>query len=305
MSDSSMIETARDFLVDTQNLDGGWGVTKGKRSQTEVTALTVLALHTSRDPMSVKRVELGLQWLTQQQGADGSWPLMAELPGSSWVTSLAVVALASFDAQRAQALRGAEWLLRQKGRTLGPQESQRYREAPETMAVFLNPDLQGWAWADNTFSWIEPTAYALLALKKIRSSLQNAAVLDRVREGELLIYDRMCTGGGWNYGNKRVLGEELPPYPDTTAVALIALQDHPENPANQLSLRALRDMLQYVRSGLTLSLAMLCFSLYGQDVTEWENLLAETYQQTEFLGETKSIALALLACGDGAAVFRI
>jgi hypothetical protein len=262
-------------------------------------------LQSCKDSALAGQIDQGLQWLLEQQYVDGSWPLMAELPGASWVTSLAIVALASFDQYRSQALRGAKWLLQQKGRTLGPRESQRYREAPETMTVFLNPDLQGWAWTDNTFSWIEPTAYALLALKKLRSSLQNAAVRDRVHEGELLIYDRMCTGGGWNYGNKRVLGEDLPPYPDTTAVALIALQDHPENPANQLSLGALRNMLQHVQSGLTLSLATLCFSLYGQDVTEWKELLVKTYQQTEFLGETKSLALALLACGDGAAVFRV
>jgi hypothetical protein len=294
-----------DLLLKTQNPDGGWGVVQGKRSQTEATAMAVAALHSCGDSAFVEQITHGLRWLTQQQRADGSWPLMAELPEASWATSLTVVALASFDAQRSQALRGAEWLLRQKGRTLGPQESQRYREAPETMAVFLNPDLQGWAWTDNTFSWIEPTAYALLALKKLRPSLQNPAVRARVREGELLLYDRMCTGGGWNYGNKRVLGEELPPYPDTTAVALIALQDHPEHPANQLSLGALRNMLRHVQSGLTLSLATLCFSLYGQDVTEWKELLVKTYQRTEFLGETKSLALALLACGDGAAVLRV
>ncbi len=300
-----MIEHVREFLLKTQNPDGGWGTERDKRSQTEATVFAVLALHSLKEQEFAKPVMLGKQWLTQQQHADGSWPLMAGLPGASWVTSLVVFALASFDGQQPQVVRGTEWLLHQKGRTLGPQESRRFREAPETMDVVLNPDLQGWAWADETFSWVEPTAYALLALKKLRSSLQNAAVHDRIHEGELLIYDRMCSGGGWNYGNKRVLGEELPPYPDTTAVALIALQDHQEREANQVSLRALRNMLQQVQSGLTLSWAMLCFSLYGQEVAEWRPLLAKAYEQTGFLGETKSLALALLACGEGASVFRI
>lgn len=300
-----MIEHVREFLIKTQNPDGGWGTERDKRSQTEATVFAVLALHSLKEQEFARPVTLGQQWLTQQQRADGSWPLMAELPGASWVTSLSVFTLAAFDAQPSKALRGVEWLLRQKGRTLGPRESRRFRETPETMDVFLNPDLQGWAWADETFSWVEPTAYALLALKKLRPVLDTVEVRARVQEGELLLYDRMCIGGGWNYGNKRVLGEELPPYPDTTAVALIALQDHQEREANQVSLRTLRNMLQQVQSGLTLSWAMLCFSLYGQDLAEWRPLLAKAYEQTGFLGETKSLALALLACGEGASVFRI
>ena len=57
--------------------------------------------------------------------------------------------------------------------------------------------------------------------------------------GEMLVYDRMCENGGWNYGNSKVLGEALWPYPDVTAVALIALQDRAASEANQKSLRAL------------------------------------------------------------------
>jgi len=300
-----MIERIQESLLKTQNPDGGWGTEQDKRSQTEATVFAVLALHSLKEPEFAQPLALGTQWLTQQQRADGSWPLMVGLSGASWVTSLGVFALVLFDGQRPQVVRGAEWLLRQKGRTLGPQASRRFREAPETMDVLLNPDLQGWAWADETFSWVEPTAYALLALKKLRPVLDTVEARARVQEGELLLYDRMCTGGGWNYGNKRVLGEELPPYPDTTAVALIALQDHQDREANQVSLRALRNMLQQVQSGLTLSWAMLCFSLYGQDVAEWRPLLAKSYERTGFLGETKSLALALLACSEGASVFRI
>jgi hypothetical protein len=64
-------------------------------------------------------------------------------------------------------------------------------------------------------------------------------------------------------------------------------------------------MLAHVQSGLALSWAMLCFALYGQEISEWRTLLAKTYEQTRFLGETKTMALALLASGDGAAVLRV
>jgi hypothetical protein len=174
------------------------------------------------------------------------------------------------------------------------------------MAVPLNPDIQGWPWALGTFSWVEPTAYALLALKKLRPALQGSRVDARIHQGELLLYDRMCAGGGWNYGNVRVHGVPLPPYPETTAVALIALQDHQAREANQISLEALRTLLMtHATSGLMLGWAMLCLVLYGEDVSAWRVVLTKQYEQTGFLNETKSLALALLALSDGAALLRV
>ena len=38
-----------------------------------------------------------------------------------------------------------------------------------------------------------------------------------------MLRDRACVGGGWNYGNRIVLDEELPPFVQTTGIALLAL----------------------------------------------------------------------------------
>jgi hypothetical protein len=181
----------------------------------------------------------------------------------------------------------------------------RYRWAPQTLPTTLNPYLQGWAWTPNSVSWVEPTSYALLALKKLQPQLTKHVVTERIRQGELLFYDRMCEGGGWNYGNSRVLGETLPPYPDTTAVVLIALQEHATANANRLSLQALHQMLKQVRSGLTLGWSILCFSLYGQDTSVYKEKITESYAQTNFLKETKSTALALLALQNDYTAFRV
>jgi hypothetical protein len=120
-----------------------------------------------------------------------------------------------------------------------------------------------------------------------------------------LIYDRMCENGGWNYGNSRVLGEALWPYPDVTAVALIALQDRAANEANRKSLLALQDMMREAASGIALGWGILCLKLYGEDVQRWERILLANFQKTRFLGETKAVALALLALGEGANLFRV
>ena len=299
-----MIETAIQFLLKTQNSDGGWGAGKGKRSNTEATAFALMGLSTVGDQSLGKSIDQGLKWLTDRQHSDGSWPLTAQLKEGSWTTAIAILSLPLVETHRQRALRGADWLLRQEGRVRWL-TSILYRWVPQKMAAQLNPDLIAWPWTTGTSSWVEPTAYALIALKKLRPNLQEKNAEERIYQGELMMYDRMCEGGGWNSGPCKILGENMWPYPDITALALIALQDRQTTEANQRSFQALRKMLAEVESGFTLSWSILCLSLYGEDVAEWRKLLARNYARMEFLGETKTIALALLASGDGARFFRV
>jgi len=299
-----MTDAAVQFLLETQNPDGGWGAEKGRQSNTEATSMVILALSTIRDTSLGERISKGLNWLTTRQNSDGSWPLTDNPKEPSWTTALATLTLAHFPSHRPKALLGAAWLLRQEGK-FNFLASLLYRFAPQKMAIKLNPLLKGWPWTSGTFSWVEPTAYSLIALKKVRPYLQDKQADERVRQGELMIYDRMCAGGGWNYGNSEVMGVDLWPYPDITALALIALQDHRENEANQLSLKALKKALAENDSGLTLSWSVICFSLYGNDPSPWRKVLMSNYEKTKFLGETKAIALALIAAGDGVKIFRV
>jgi len=297
-------DTAVQFLLEAQNPDGGWGAEKGKQSNTEATSIAILALSAIRDASLEEKINRGLTWLINRQKPDGSWPLRDSSRESSWASALATLSLAHFASHRQKAFLGATWLLRQEGK-FGFLASLFYRLAPQKTAVKLNPLLKGWPWTTGTFSWVEPTAYSLIALKKIKPYLKDKQAHDRIRQGELMIYDRICAEGGWNYGNSEVLEDNLWPYPDITALALIALQDHREAEANQLSLKSLKKMLAENHSGLTLSWSVICLSLYGEDPSPWRKSLAKNYEKTAFLGETKTIALALLAAGDGVEVFRV
>src|SRR5262249_27149838 len=97
----------------------------------------------------------------------------------------------------------------------------------------LNTDLGGWSWNSGTAIWVEPTSYAILFLKKAALEERDQSVERIVSEAESMVFDRMCKNGGWNYGNAEVLGEELRPYPLTTALALTALQDRSFRVENQ------------------------------------------------------------------------
>jgi Squalene-hopene cyclase C-terminal domain len=300
-----MMDAAINLLLGVQNGDGGWGAIKGKRSNTESTAFALMALKSFEGKLFDLQVTAGVNWLLQHQKDDGSWPLNDVSKQSSWTTPIVVLALLPFQNQREHALRAAKWILTQEGRKPGWVASLLVRLSLVPKTVELDPYLSGWPWTAGAFSWIEPTSYSLMALKKLERSLVGTNCEERIRQGEMLIYDRMCENGGWNYGNSRVLGEALWPYPDVTAVALIALQDRGRSEANKTSLRALDVMMREAPSGTALSWGILCLTLYNQEVGDWKKILVKNFEKTRFLGETKAVALALLALGNGASLLRV
>ena len=294
-----MIGEAVAMLLATQNRDGGWPSSRGRASNTECTSLATLAL-ARLDTGERAAADRGRHWLIACQNADGSWPLHREIRTPSWTTTLATLTLASIGDEPSCAGRGARWLLRQEPRTPGVLASLVYRVAPQARVVELDPALRGWSWTSGVSSFVEPTAYALLALKRLRSRLPGVEVAARIDEAERMIYDRMCREGGWNYGNSVVLGAELWPYADVTALTLLSLADHRGRRENERSLAALGRMLTHVDSGLTLSWAALCLSAYGEDAAPVLRRLHLAWTRARFLADTRSIALAVLAMSDGA-----
>jgi hypothetical protein len=300
-----VLEESLKFLSLSQNSDGGWGALAGTRSNTEATALALLALQSVSKTATEPAAQKAKTWLIERQNADGSWRLNDSLRGPSWSTAFAIIALSEAKDLQARVAKAGNWALEQEGSKPGVLANLILALTLQKKVVQLNEDLIGWSWTPNSFSWIEPTSYFLVALKKIRRNLSSKIVEERIQQGELMIYDRMCDTGGWNYGNSSVYGERLWPYPDITAVALIALQDQRERRENQLSLRALGEMAKKTDSGLALSWAVICLSLYGHDGVELKKRLVERFVKTKFLGETKVIALGILATGNGARFFRV
>src|SRR5262249_33752329 len=104
-------------------------------------------------------------------------------------------------------------------------------ETPGEDVHDINTKLIGWPWAENTFSWVEPTAWAILALRRA-----GYGGHPRVAEGTTLLLDRVLESGGVNYGNRNVLGRPLAPLPGPTALMLLALQGRADEPRLQKSL---------------------------------------------------------------------
>jgi hypothetical protein len=153
--------------------------------------------------------------------------------------------------------------------------------------------LQGWSWIPQTFSWVEPTAWCLLALKKWSHVPGKSVDVARVREAEKLLLDRCCSGGGWNYGNSNMLGQELKPYVPTTAGALLSLQDQQNEPAVRRSTEYLERQASSEPSGVALSLAAMALRAVGRDTAAVRTALIEQVPTTIAMDSVLAAALTL------------
>jgi len=102
-----------------------------------------------------------------------------------------------------------------------------------------------------------------------------------------------------------VLDYALWPYPDITALALIAMQDHAREKANQDSLQVLSKIARETDSGLALCWAAICLNVYAQDNSGFQGQIEKRFAATAFLGESKSLALAVIALNGKTNPFRI
>jgi hypothetical protein len=200
MSERTARDDSRRFLLGVRNADGGWPYTPGTPSTPEATCYAALALYAGR-PSAIGSQNT-VRWLANHtRSRVKSSPLWA-------AGSLALLALHRLESEPKVRSELIELLL----------TSSVYR-MEQNDSVKWNGQLRGWPWVDGTFSWVEPTSYALVALKAagIRKH-------ERVLEAERLLCDRVCPDGGWNYGNPRVRNEDLPSMVPTTALAAIRLR---------------------------------------------------------------------------------
>jgi Prenyltransferase and squalene oxidase repeat len=214
------LETRRDFLLRTQNLDGGWGYFPGKSSWLEPTAYSMLALH--GDEKSASALDRAWHLVANWQLPDGSWRAGAQVQDGTWVSALAVT-LCCVDGHREAILKkGVERLLA----TEGAERCLTFR----VMEFFGIGKVEGdtshpaWPWRPGTSSWIEPTVHTIVALKQVQNRVRDGRIATRVHEGEQAVLVRRCADGGWNHGSASTFNIAAPSYPESTGLALLGLQ---------------------------------------------------------------------------------
>ena len=247
------IQGAQNFLIDSQLPGSGWGYrSDSPQAFPEPTCYSLLALADTSFSLTEP-----LNWLSGLVNSEGQLYLPND-DSPNWGTSHLLITLSRLNLLSDLQQVSIDWLLEWKSQ---------YIETTEV--VTLDGTLIGWPWISDTFSWVQPTSYAIFALK-----LVGLGTHGRVKEAEALLFDRMCRQGGWNFGNPIILNRPIDPSLSETAIALFALQDIPEAAtAINNGVVLLETELPNYSTALALSLGILCLQLYNRPVERFVDLL--------------------------------
>jgi hypothetical protein len=228
METKQLLEHVRSEITRRAPPQGGWSSAGSRQASVETTCLALMGLR-----QIGRASDLGRRFLLHIQNADGSWPaFQGDDVEGCWTTSLAAITLLEHNDSSAQ--RGAQWLTGNAGRESHWLWNLKFRIADRK--VQFDPNKFGWPWFSGTVSWVIPTAFVLIALKRFSRCCPTKRAADRIQVGTAMLYDRGCPDGGWNAGNGVVLGSPLKPHIDPTAIALLALKQHPEHVTTQRAL---------------------------------------------------------------------
>lgn len=234
-----------------------------------------------------------LAYLSSAQQKDGSVGVREKEPTPGWPTSLAVIAWQHFDAAKYQTQIdcGLAWISSLHGKSL-----------ERSSEMGHDTQLDGWPWAEGTHSWLEPTAFHLLAYRAA-----GQANHPRAKEAIKLLLDRQLATGGCNYGNTVVLGQMLRPHVQPTGIALLALASE-SDPSGRMekSLTWLKWSLGTRTTAASLAWALLGLHAHQREVPNVEELLESAAKRVQEHDRSlhKMGLLALAALGEKAALIR-
>lgn len=283
----------RERLAGLVQPDGGWGYQPGQPMHLEPTCLALLALAAEREGFAGP-IANALAAVEGNRQADGSYCLLRGRPQAVWMTALVLFTRHALRHDADVLKPTIDRLLSIEGRVI---------KADAEMSDIQDIDLGivGWPWAEANFSWVEPTAWACLALRAAGQGGHS-----RVREGLKLILDRAFDTGGVNIGSRFVLGKPTEPVPGSTALMLLALQGVTDEPR----LDAAKGYLRVFAANSTdldhLAWAKLALSVHADDSATLDLLpklderirgsLSEDLHRTDGLGAGPfRLALAALA----------
>jgi len=254
------------LIVDRLSQCQEWRYGPSSPASSEPAAFVSLAL------LASDRTEqglVGLRWLAGIQTEGGTVGITHSQSSPCWPTSLAVIGWDYYVRRtgdsifRDNVVRAREWLLSKKGHT-----------QPRPKNVGHDTTLLGWPWVGETHAWLEPTAFALLALR-----LSGMQAHPRAQEAISLILDRQLPGGGCNYGNTTVLGQQLLAHVQPSGLAMLALAGR-SSPRISKSIAFLRRKWSNIGSTNSLCFAAMGLAAHGATPADLSSRLESAFQQT-------------------------
>ena len=268
-----MPDNAAQLLAALRNPDGGFPPSAGGVSEPEPTALAAIAL----DDDAARR------WLMGHQRSDGGFVVGPDKVLNDSPTPLAALALAPGVARE----RALDYVVTHQAPALGADDR-----------IPHDPKTRGWGWTSMTFGWVEPSARALLVLKLLRPKAQQIA------DGNAVMSDRECHGGGWNYGNKQVFGTLYEPFLQTTAAGLLGVQDRTDG-IRERAIAVIGRLWRAEPGGLGLGQASAALHAVDQADGDLDAQLSALVTDTKLFGDVVALAWTAIALSDAIDGFRI
>lgn len=267
--------------------EGGFSAYDGGGFRPDATAWAVLALEAGK--VNRKLINSACRRLSGRQNSDGRITVIEGYPKAWWPTSLSVLAWkkgAGFEHELDRAVR---FLLKNSGK---------HPPKRENASVYHDTAIKGWPWIEDTHSWVEPTALAILALRSCGFEGH-----ERIREAVRMILDRQLPSGGWNYGNKIVFNKELRPIPECTGIALSALARLTDRSRIKLCIDYLEEEIKKLRTPLALSWAIFGLSAWSNRSDNFRDWILESlYLQKKYgsydTGQLSQLLVAYFTDGD-------
>jgi hypothetical protein len=304
-------------FLSRQAKDGWWPYKKGHGPSLEATVWCAIACR--------KEGELArktAQFLLQSQTEEGGWSTLLGAGKPDWTSTLALLCLRILR----QELLSSEGSMSQGGGSdsgnsdiverinagfarglsfLNGFRSAVYNEISQVLLMLYHgrPDFdypRGWPFTANTYHWVEPTSYALLALKGSMPGLDKRS-LEMIEMADDYLDLQACRDGGWNYGCVKVFGVNLEAQPLTTAQALLALQDKPDKATVVKALAYLNGGLESrpeMQTLLSRAWSSLALDAMGHDVSQLTGKLAFALRSDgSYDDNLAASALASIAAG--------
>jgi len=281
------------FLQSAQITDGGWGFHPGSPSRVEATCWTLQAFR--QLGVHPEAQQEGFRFLRATQLPDGSWPFHATQNAGCWTTSLASWALLPDPESRAAVAAGLRWICEDWPKKMGFIQRVIRKVAAHKHVSSQNDSLRGWGWTPRTASWVEPTAFALIALDQSEKALLPRDFGRRRQLAKALLFDRMCPGGGWNCGDPVVYGVPGHSLVEPTVWALLALRDEANRAEVRISLDWLEKVVPEILGAGSLALAKIGLEAYGRSWPTRAPNIRDLYARNEFLENVPVMAWTCLA----------
>lgn len=282
-------------FLETQTKDGWWPYLPGHGESVEATAWCAIACKKNE-----KLARAALKHLTEIQNSDGGWSTAADTGASDWSTAAALLALNVLK-KHTKAIdpsltTGIERAVSRGCKLLVSLRTDIITDLTRVgLMVMQGPEFdypRGWPWEPNTYHWVEPTSYAILAIKSSPYAADKR-YKQIVSQAQQYLLEKTCSAGGWNFGSPRTLGTDWPPLPSPTAFALLAMQDQ-SGPKIDQALTYLRTASgPPIDSTIADSLALIARNLHGDDVSKQVAPIKERFSKLD----QQSVNLCSIAAG--------